>query len=140
MNVHFLIVGYLFYSLIAGVDRPPRPLPHIGKLAMVLAAMPFHAFFGVIVMTSSTIIGELFYRYIAIPWNTNLLHDQYVAGGIAWAAGELPLIVVVIALVMQWAKQDQKEAKQRDRHLDSGVDDSFAAYNEMLTRLNDRHP
>ena len=52
MNVHFLIVGYLYYSLIIGVDRPPRPLPHIGKLGYVLAAMPFHAFFGVILMTS----------------------------------------------------------------------------------------
>ncbi|MGO1850794.1 cytochrome c oxidase assembly protein, partial [Microbacterium sp.] len=51
MNVHFLIVGYLYYSLIIGVDRPPRPLPHIGKLGYVLAAMPFHAFFGVILMT-----------------------------------------------------------------------------------------
>ena len=41
MNVHFLIVGYLYYSLIIGVDRPPRPLPHIGKLGYVLAAMAF---------------------------------------------------------------------------------------------------
>src|SRR5699024_1761193 len=58
MNVHFVIVGYLYYSLVVGVDRTPRPLPHIAKLGYVLAAMPFHAFFGVILMSSHHIIAE----------------------------------------------------------------------------------
>lgn len=138
MNVHFLIVGYLFYSLVVGVDRPPRPLPYIGKLALVLAAMPFHAFFGVIVFTSTTIIGGEFYKYIAIPWMHDLHQDQVLGGGIAWAAGELPLIVVVIALITQWTKQDQREARQLDRHIDQGLDDSYDVYNEMLAQLATR--
>lgn len=138
MNVHFLIVGFFFYSLVIGVDRVPRPLPYIGKLAMVLAAMPFHAFFGVIVMTSDTVIGAQFFHYIQIPWAGNLHADQVVAGGIAWAAGELPLIVVVIALVTQWARQDRREATQTDRHLDEGLDDSYDVYNEMLQKLASR--
>jgi cytochrome c oxidase assembly factor CtaG len=138
MNLHFLIGGYLFYMLVIGVDHPPRPLPHIGKLGLVLAAMPFHAFFGVVVMTSTAIIAELFYQYIDAPWMTNLAGDQYLGGGIAWSAGELPLIVVVIALVTQWARQDSRTAKRTDRHLDSGLDDSFDAYNDMLTRLANR--
>jgi cytochrome c oxidase assembly factor CtaG/putative copper export protein len=138
MNLHFLIGGYLFYSLVIGVDRPPRALPHIGKLGLVLAAMPFHAFFGVVVMTSSTIIAETFYQYIDAPWMTDLAGDQYLGGGIAWSAGELPLIVVVVALVTQWSKQDSRTAKRTDRHLDSGLDDSFDAYNDMLTQLAKR--
>jgi cytochrome c oxidase assembly factor CtaG len=135
MNLHLLLVGYLFYGLVIGVDRLPRPLPYLGKLAMVLAAMPFHAFFGVIVMTSSSIIGSLFYTYIHVPWMHDLHQDQFLAGGIAWAAGELPLVVVVIALVTQWARQDKKTAQQIDRHLDAGLDDSFDAYNEILSKL-----
>ncbi|MBM7412325.1 putative copper resistance protein D [Clavibacter michiganensis] len=140
MNLHFLIGGYLFYSLVIGADHPPRPLPHIGKLGLVLAAMPFHAFFGVIIMTSTTVIAETFYAYVDAPWMTDLAGDQYLGGGIAWSAGELPLIVVVIALVTQWARQDARSAARTDRHLDSGLDDSFDAYNEMLTRLSDRTP
>lgn len=138
MNLHFIGIGYLFYGLVIGVDKPPRPLPHIGKLGLVLAAMPFHAFFGVIIMSDKTIIAELFYRYIGAPWMTDLAQTQYVGGGIAWAAGELPLIVVVIALVTQWARQDAKQAKRVDRHLDSGIDDSFDAYNAMLEQLSKR--
>lgn len=138
MNIHFLIVGYLFYSLVIGVDRPPRPLPPIGKLGFVLAAMPFHAFFGIILMTSTTPIAENFYRTLDFPWMGDLLSQQYLGGGVAWAGGELPLLLVVIALGIQWARQDQREARRTDRHLDSGRDDEFDAYNRMLSELAGR--
>jgi cytochrome c oxidase assembly factor CtaG len=138
LDLQFVFIGYLFYGLVIGVDKPPRSLPHIGKLGLVFAAMPFHAFFGVIVMSQSTIIAKQFYNYLDLPWMTNLKSDQYLGGGIAWAAGELPLIVVIIALVTQWAKQDARLAKRTDRHLDSGIDDSFEAYNAMLSGLANR--
>lgn len=137
MNLHFLIVGYLYYSLIIGVDRPPRPLPHIGKLGYVLAAMPFHAFFGVILMTSGTIVAESFYLYLNLPW-ADLQAQQYLAGGVAWAGGEIPLLIVIAVLSVQWGRQDAKEARRLDRHLDTGRDDEFDVYNEMLARLSER--
>jgi cytochrome c oxidase assembly factor CtaG len=138
MNLEFVFIGYLFYGLVIGVDHPPRPLPHIGKLGMVLAAMPFHAFFGVIIMSSTTLIAGLFYSYVGAPWMTDLPGDQYLGGGIAWAAGELPLIVVIIALVTQWSKQDARRAARLDRHADEGLDDSYEGYNDMLARLAGR--
>ena len=137
-NLHLLIVGYFFYSLVIGVDKPPRPVPHLGKLGLVLAAMPFHAFFGVIVMTSTTVIAQEFYQWLSRPWWPDLNADQYAGGGIAWAAGEVPLLVVVLALLVQWARQDRRETKRLDRHLDSGLDESFEAYNDMLSRLAER--
>lgn len=138
MTLHYLAIGYVFYSLVIGVDAPPRPLPHIAKLGLVLAAMPFHAFFGVIVMTSRSLLAGIYYHYIDVSWVGSLAHDQYVAGGVAWAAGELPLIVVVIALVTQWSKQDARQAKRIDRHADGGLDDDFQDYNAMLGRLAGR--
>ena len=138
MNVEFLVVGYMFYGLVIGVDHTPRPLPHIGKLGLVLAAMPFHAFFGVVVMMSSTVIAKEFYQYIDAPWMHDLHADQYLGGGIAWAGGEIPLLFVVIVLVTQWARQDERQARRTDRTLDTGLDDSFSAYNEMLSRLAQR--
>jgi cytochrome c oxidase assembly factor CtaG len=138
LDLQFVFIGYVFYGLVIGVDKPPRSLPHIGKLGLVFAAMPFHAFFGVIVMSQSTIIAKEFYNYLDLPWMTNLKSDQYLGGGIAWAAGELPLLIVIIALITQWAKQDARLAKRTDRHLDLGLDDSFEAYNQMLTGLANR--
>lgn len=138
MNVHFLIAGYLFYGLVIGVDRPPRPLPHIGKLGFVLAAMPFHAFFGVILMMADgEWVAENFYLYFGLPW-TDLQASQYLGGGVAWAGGELPLLLVIIALGIQWSRQDAKEARRKDRHMDSGRDEEFDDYNKMLETLANR--
>ncbi|HLS03115.1 MAG TPA: cytochrome c oxidase assembly protein, partial [Beutenbergiaceae bacterium] len=134
MNMHFLIVGFMFYSLVIGVDPNPRQLPHIGKLGYIVAAMPFHAFFGIVLMTSTSIIGADFYQRLALPW-ADLARSQYVGGGITWAGGEIPLLIVVIALGVQWARQDSRDARRKDRHLDSGLDPEFEAYNEMLEKL-----
>ncbi|MDN5669418.1 MAG: cytochrome c oxidase assembly protein [Renibacterium salmoninarum] len=139
MNLHFIISGYLFYWIVIGIDRAPRPMPYIGKLGFTLAAMPFHAFFAVAVMSSTTIIGENFYRSLQPDWNTDFKADQYLGGGVAWAAGELPLIVVVIALLTQWSRSDQREAKRKDRRGDQGLDDSLDNYNDMLAALSDRN-
>jgi putative copper resistance protein D len=135
MAVHFLITGYLFYWLVIGVDRAPRPLPHIAKLGYVFAAMPFHAFFAVAVLSGGAIIGQNFYVSLDLPWLTDLAAQQRAGGQVTWATGEIPLFIVIIALVGQWFNQDQREARRKDRAADAGLDDSLDAYNEMRAAL-----
>lgn len=137
MNVHFLIVGYMFFSLVIGVDKLPIELPHIGRLGYVIAAMPFHAFFGIVLMMTNTPVAQNFYRTLDLPW-LDIAAEQYFAGGIAWAGGELPLLGVVIVLAVQWTKQDKRDARRFDRHEDAGLSDEFSAYNEMLRKLAER--
>ncbi len=135
MAVHFLITGYLFYWGIIGVDPGPRRLPFIGRLALLFAIMPFHAFFGVAMMTMTSVVGGNFYRGLALPWVANLNDDQHLGGAIAWGASEVPLIMVVVALVTQWARQDRRTSTRSDRHADAGYDDDLASYNNMLREL-----
>ncbi len=135
MNVHFLLSGYLFYWVVIGIDPTPRQLPQLGKLAMVFASLPLHAFFGVVLMGMPTVLGEPFYRSLQLSWHTDLLGDQRLGGGIAWAAGEVPLVVVMIALLIQWRRSDQRTAKRLDRAADRDDDADLAAYNAMLAEL-----
>ncbi|MGH3876052.1 MAG: cytochrome c oxidase assembly protein [Actinophytocola sp.] len=137
MNAHFLLVGYLFYWPVIGIDPTPRRLPHLARLGMVFASLPFHAFFGVILMSMDTVIGEQFYQGLGLPWSSNLLADQQLGGGIAWAAGELPLVIVLIALLVQWARADDREARRIDRRADAEGDADRVAYNAMLRKLAD---
>ena len=136
MAVHFLITGYLFYWGIIGVDPGPRRLPFIGRLALLFAVMPFHAFFGIAMMTMTTTVGANFYRSLALPWVPSINDDQHLGGAIAWGSSEVPLVMVVIALVIQWARQDRRTAVRSDRHADAGYgDDQMDAYNNMLREL-----
>ncbi|MCV7290531.1 bifunctional copper resistance protein CopD/cytochrome c oxidase assembly protein [Mycolicibacterium wolinskyi] len=135
MNVHFLLSGYLFYWVVIGVDPTPRPIPHIGKIAMVFASLPLHAFFGVVMMGMQNVLGESFYRSLQLSWHTDLLADQKLGGGIAWAAGEVPLVIVMLALLIQWRRTDQRTAKRLDRAADRDDDADLAAYNAMLAEM-----
>ncbi|CAN3129997.1 cytochrome c oxidase assembly protein [Mycobacterium sp. smrl_JER01] len=135
MNVHFLLSGYLFYWVVIGVDPTPRPIPHLAKLGMVFASLPLHAFFGVVLMGTQTVLAEGFYRSLQLSWHTDLLGDQRLGGGIAWAAGEVPLVVVLLALFVQWRRTDDRTARRLDRAADRDDDADLAAYNAMLSEL-----
>ncbi|MEU6696311.1 cytochrome c oxidase assembly protein [Pseudonocardia sp. NPDC046786] len=134
MNLHFVLVGYLFFWPLIGVDSAPHKLPHLGRLAVLLATMPFHAFFGIAVMSSSNVLGENFYAQVGLPW-LDLAADQSVGGGIAWATGELPMLLVMVTLVVQWSRDDSREAVRTDRQADRDDDAELRAYNEMLAKL-----
>ena len=136
MNIHFLLTGYLFYWAIIGIDPGPRRLPHLGRLGMLFAVMPFHAFFGVAVMSMESLIGGTFYPELKLSWMSDPMHDQWVGGTLAWISGEIPVLLVVGALLSQWATQDRREAKRSDRHQERFPDDDeLAAYNAMLAEL-----
>jgi putative copper resistance protein D len=135
MSLHFLITGYLFFWGIIGIDPGPKRLPFIGRLGMLFAVMPFHAFFGIATMTMTSALGATFYRNVDLPWLGSLTDDQHLGGAIAWGSSELPLIVVVLALVIQWTRQDRRTAARTDRHADARYDDDLDAYNAMLREL-----
>lgn len=135
MSVHFLLTGYLYYWGIIGIDPGPRRLPFLGRLGLLFAVMPFHAFFGIATMTMTSSLGERFYRSVNLPWLQSISDDQHLGGAIAWGSSELPVIIVVIALVAQWARQDRRTGAREDRHSDRGYDDELDAYNAMLSAL-----
>jgi putative copper resistance protein D len=138
MNLHFLLTGYLFYWAVIGVDPTPRPIPPLGKVAMVFASLPLHAFFGVVLMSTKSVLGGSFYKSLQLYWHTDLLGDQRLGGGLAWAAGEVPLVIVLIALLVQWTRSDRRTAKRLDRAADRDDDADLAAYNAMLAQLAKR--
>ncbi len=135
MSVHFLVVGYLYYWVIIGIDPGPRRVQPMVKLGLLLAALPFHAFFGLALMNSHTLMASSFYRGLALPWVTDPVADQRLGGAIAWGATELPIIIVLIALLAQWAKADDRENRRSDRHKDAVGDAELDAYNNMLAGM-----
>lgn len=135
MNLHFLMSGYLFYWVVIGVDPSPRDLQPVTKLGMVFGSLPFHAFFGVTLMSMGTVMAESYYRGLGLPWNYDLFEDQKVGGSIAWSAGEIPLVLVMLALLVQWSRSDTRTARRVDRAADRDEDADLAAHNAMFAEL-----
>ncbi|MFE2959363.1 cytochrome c oxidase assembly protein [Nocardia tengchongensis] len=135
MNVHFLLSGYLFYWVVIGIDPKPRPVEPLTKLGMVFGSLPFHAFFGIALMSMNTVMGGWFYRGLGLSWNKDLLDDQHTGGSLAWASGEVPLVVVMLALLIQWSRSDRRLATRLDRKAERDDDAERTAYNAMFAEL-----
>ncbi|MFY0408246.1 cytochrome c oxidase assembly protein [Solicola sp. PLA-1-18] len=135
MELHFLAVGSLYYYVIIGVDPSPRRLQPLIRFGMLLVTIPFHAFFSIAVMSSSTVMGASYWTLLQRPYQTSLLDDQYLGGGIAWAMGEVPLVLVMGALFVQWIRTDRREAQRHDRSEENG-DKALEEYNAYLASLS----
>ncbi|MGW0247713.1 cytochrome c oxidase assembly protein [Nocardia goodfellowii] len=138
MNLHFLLSGYLFYWVVIGIDPKPREVQPLTKLGMVFGSLPFHAFFGIALMSMTTVLGGWFFRSLGLGWNADLLADQRTGGSFAWASGEVPLVVVMLALLIQWSRSDARLAKRTDRAADRDNNAELAAHNAMFAELAKR--
>ncbi len=134
MMAHFLIVGLLFFWPIMGIDPAPRKHGYVMKMLELFAGMPFHAFFGVAVMMSSSLIVDSFATPPA-SWGTDVLADQQMGGGIAWAFGEVPTVIVLLVIFSQWMNSEERLARRKDRAADRDGDAELDAYNAYLSRL-----
>ena len=86
-------------------------------------------------MNSHTAMAADYYTGLGLPWVTDLIGEQRLGGAIAWGATELPMIIVMIALLAQWARSDERDARRSDRAGDRRSDDELDAYNRMLGEL-----
>ncbi|MBW9204998.1 cytochrome c oxidase assembly protein [Mumia sp. zg.B53] len=140
MELHFLAAGALFYYVIIGVDPSPRRLAPLWRFVILLVTIPFHAFFSIALMAMTTVVAGGYYTSLDRPYATDLLEDQYLGGGIAWAMGEVPLVLVMGALFVQWFRSDAREAVRHDRSANQNDDADLTAYNAYLAQLAEQRP
>ncbi len=139
MNVHFLLAGILFFHVIIGIDPNPRKVPHLVRIVILFAAMSIHAFFAIALISTSTLLDQGYFLSLQTPWNLDLLADQHAGGSIAWAMGEIPILLALIATFIQWMRDDTRETKRIDRNearlAAMGEPDELAQYNAYLSTL-----
>jgi putative membrane protein len=134
MLAHFVVTGLLFFGPIVGQDPWPRTLSHPGRMLELFLPVPFHAFFGVAIMMA----GSLVVRTFADPpaaWGIDPLADQAVAGGVVWAFGELPTVLVLAVVFFSWAGSEERRGRALDRAADRTDDAELQAYNARLRAM-----
>lgn len=136
MQVHFLLSGYLFFWVLIGRDPSQNKPPHLIRVIVLFVTMAFHAFFGVAVMSSTDVLGQPWWAAMQYLDQEALLADQRVGAGIAWGAGELPVVIAVVIIVQQWFADDTRAATRLDRRAARDEDAALRAYNDHLRTLN----
>ena len=138
MIVHFLFTGYMFMLVLIGIDPIPRRPTHMMRLILLLATMVYHAFVGVAIMGSDTLLQASWFGNMGRDWGRTAIEDQQFGGALMWGIGEFPTVVVAVVVAVMWAIEGSKENRRVDRAADRTDDAELKAYNEMMARLAER--
>ena len=138
MNAVFMVSGYFYFWELIGPDHIEGRATAKTRLAWLWVSMPFHLFMGVYLMQLGVVMGEDFYNNLELPWNPDLAQIQKEGGGIAWASGSFPLLIVFGELFMQWLREDRAETEEADRRAKETDDEEWRRYNEMLAQYGNR--
>ena len=140
MNVYFVLSGFLFFWALIGVDPGPRRPPYMVRMIVMIVVMPLHSFFAISMLMTTTVMAEDFYAALQRPYLTDLLADQHLGASIGWASGDVPMLIVMIAMFFQWVGADEREARRSDRRQERAAEsgqgtDELADYNAYLASL-----
>jgi putative copper resistance protein D len=140
MILHFLLAGYLFVQALIGVDPSPHRTSYPVRMILLMGTMGFHAFFGLSLMTGTSLLLPEWFGAMGRTWGDSPLVDQQVGGAIAWGIGELPTLILSAMVVRSWIRSDEREAKRSDRQAVRDHDAELEGYNAMLEKLEKRRP
>lgn len=134
LELAFLGAGLVFTIPILSDDPSPIRLSYPARALDLAAEVALHAFFGVFLMVSPTLVSD----YFATPPDSlaiDPLVDQGVAGGLAWSYGEGPTVLMLLYILHRWFTDDTRRAQAADARADRYGDTDLDAYNEYLARL-----
>ncbi|GAA1129298.1 cytochrome c oxidase assembly protein [Citricoccus alkalitolerans] len=135
MNVHFLLTGYIFASVMIGIDPLPRKALYPLRLVILLATMAFHAFIGVAMTSSESLLQASWFGSTGRDWGPSALADQQIGGAVMWGIGEVPTVLMAVAVAVMWSRTDAKETKRLDRKADLNDEAELKAWNRMYEEL-----
>ncbi|MCK9871362.1 cytochrome c oxidase assembly protein [Nocardiopsis dassonvillei] len=88
MLLHFLVTGVIFFGPVLRVDPWPGPENFLLRILLLMAGLPFHAFFAIAVMMAESPIVAFFDSPPA-AWDIDVMNDQLWAGGLTWGADKI---------------------------------------------------
>ncbi|MDQ7991304.1 MAG: cytochrome c oxidase assembly protein [Propionicimonas sp.] len=118
LHVYMVTVGCLFFWPLVGNDPMPHRPAYPLRILLLFLMMPFTSFLGVTIMGSPRLIAEDWYLAFERAWPPSPVDDQYVAGAIMWATGDLTMGIIMGVLFAQWLRDSRREAARIDRRLD----------------------
>jgi cytochrome c oxidase assembly factor CtaG len=134
VHLHLLVVGCLFFWPLLGIDPLPGRMPYPLRALLMVVSTPFHTVLGLTVMQSANLIGGEWYPSLRLDW-ADPFADQRVAGGILWAGGEFVAVGMLGALLYQWMRHSEREARRIDRALDRAeAEEAARAEAELAAR------
>jgi len=131
IEIAFLVVGVILAIPLVSAGPLPIRVSYPARAFDAFVEMQAHAAFG-LVLTLSTTPFVPFFAALPPEWGLDPMTDQRWAGVVAWVYGEIPIIVILIATLARWSRQESRRAPRERAREDREMD----AYNEYLQSLH----
>lgn len=96
-------------------------------MLLTLVTMAFHALFAVSLLSLGTALARPWYEDLGVRDLKVLLADQRTGASMAWAAGELPTVLLLLGVGVLWSRSSEREARRADRAADRDGGDAERA-------------
>jgi putative copper resistance protein D len=117
-QVAFLVVGYLFFRHVFGIERGPVQLHPGLRLVFLMVAVPVDTFTGLALdMTSHNPFPV--YDVVHRPWGPTVLADVHLGGAIMWIGGDFLMLLAMIPATVLWVRYEDQKTKELDTRLDA---------------------
>ncbi len=108
----FLASGLLFWhpvlAAVAFGPRRPAPLSSPLRLLYLALAMPQNTFLALAILSADRPLYDT-YAELGRTWGPSVMDDQRLGAGIMWVAGDLTLLVAVLAVAVAWIGRERQE-------------------------------
>jgi len=138
LEILFLASGVLFTIPLLSSDPLPVRMGYGGRAIDLFVEVALHAFFGIFIMMSVTLVVDRF-AAPTMALGIDPLSDQQIAGGLAWSYGEGPSLLMLLYIMHRWFRDDTRKAAAADRRADTHGNDELDAYNAYLEQLRRRN-
>ncbi|HIW46639.1 MAG TPA: cytochrome c oxidase assembly protein [Candidatus Yaniella excrementigallinarum] len=135
MNTHFLLTGFIFASVMIGIDPLPNRPTYPLRLIVLIATMVFHAFIAVALTGSDSLLMAEWFSAIGRDWGLSAIDDQKMGGAIMWGTGEFPTVAMALIVLLRWRQDDLQRTKRRDERVDQHGDADLDELNEYYARM-----
>ncbi len=103
-HLWFLLVGYLYWGPLVGLDPARRRWPYPVRIVSLFLGMPFEAFLGIAIAAMPRPLAPI-----------NTLADSHAAGDTLWILSMTTTGLCLAAVVIQWFRQLDREGGREDR-------------------------
>ncbi len=114
----FLVVGYLFWRQIFGVDPNRFRVQPAMRALLLFLALPVDTFVGLTLDTETSEIFPALARQHR-HWGPSLVADLHYGGVIMWVGGDVLMMLALVPVVVAWVRREERHATRFDREIEA---------------------
>jgi cytochrome c oxidase assembly factor CtaG len=117
-QIAFLVIGYLFFRHVVGIERGPIRLHPGLRMVFLMVAVPVDTFTGLVLAQTS---HNPFPYFAMHPrhWGMSILSDVHLGGAIMWIGGDALMLLAMIPTTVRWVRYEERRTRELDAELDA---------------------